>query len=142
MSERNGTVWSFGKRPRRNSRKFFTRAAAPSSRGRCAIASGRTGTGPSAPPPKSTPITSSPWTASQGSLIHMKEGAMPTTTRSPSDFGPHLVSLPERDMRHMLRRMIGQEDTIRYLEENLRQVRIELALRTRPGYRGVIYEVL
>ena len=72
----------------------------------------------------------------------MKEGAMPTTIPSHSDFGPHLVSLPERDMRHMLRRMIGQEDTIRYLEENLRQVRIELALRTRPGYRGVIYEVL
>lgn len=67
---------------------------------------------------------------------------MPTTTPSPSDFGPHLVSLPERDMRHVWRRMIGQEDTIRLLQENLRQVQIELALRTRPGYRGVICEVL
>lgn len=67
---------------------------------------------------------------------------MPTTTLSPSDFGPHLVSLPERDMRHVWRRMIGQEDTIRLLQEHLRQVRFELALRTRPGYRGVICEVL
>lgn len=67
---------------------------------------------------------------------------MPTTIPSPSDFGPVLVSLPERDMRHVWRRMIGQEDTIRLMEEHLRQVRVELALRTRPGYRGVIYEVL
>lgn len=67
---------------------------------------------------------------------------MPTTTTSPSDFGPHLVSLPERDMRHVWRRMIGQEDTIRLLQENLRQVLVELALRTRPGYRGVVCEVL
>ena len=67
---------------------------------------------------------------------------MPTTTRSPSDFGPHLVSLPERDMRHVWRRMIGQEDTIRLLQENLQQVLVELALCTRPGYRGVIYEIL
>jgi|GEM_PF-2537148 len=67
---------------------------------------------------------------------------MPTTTSSPSDFGPHLVSLPERDMRHLLRRMIGQEDTIRLLQANLHQVLVELALRTRPGYRGIICEVI
>lgn len=66
---------------------------------------------------------------------------MPTIP-SPSDFGPVLVSLPERDMRHVWRLMIGQEDTIRLLLENLRKVRFELALRTRPGYRGVICEVL
>lgn len=66
---------------------------------------------------------------------------MPTIP-SPSDFGPHLVSLPERDMRYVWRLMTGQEDTIRLLQENLRQVRVELALRTRPGYRGVICEVL
>ena len=66
---------------------------------------------------------------------------MPTIP-SPSDFGPALVSLPERDMRHVWRLMIGQEDTIRLLLENLRKVQVELALCTRPGYRGLICEVL
>jgi len=45
-------------------------------------------------------------------------------------------------MRHLLRRMIGQEDTIRLLQANLHQVLVELALRTRPGYRGIICEVI
>lgn len=62
--------------------------------------------------------------------------------RSLFEIRPVLVSLPEHDMRDVWIRMQGMEDALRMQHEVIQRLLIQLALSTRPSYRGMIHEEL